>query len=211
MDTRGPQIRAVVLAAGASRRMGRPKQLLPYGNRTILQHVLDVLLGAGLHGVTVVLGHRADAVRGSLSGFPVHVCLNPDPDRGMLSSLRVGLSSLPADTNAVLVALGDQPNISPGVVSRIRQAYLVSGKGIVVPTCAGRRGHPTLIDLDRYGRAIHALDDNLGLKPLVRGHPEDTLELAVEDHGVLEDLDTPEDYRNALKVLDRPDAANDTE
>jgi molybdenum cofactor cytidylyltransferase len=202
------QIRAVILAAGASRRMGRPKQLLPYGDRTVLQSVVDTLTASPLEGVLVVLGHRAGAIRRTLSGRPVDTCVNPEPDRGMLSSVRVGLESLPPGTNAMLLALADQPRISIGVVSRIRQAYQSSGKGIVVPTHAGKRGHPTLIDLDTYGDAIRALDGSAGLKPLVRGHPEDTLELELPDQGILADLDTPEDYRKALENLDRPDQAD---
>ena len=198
------RIGAVVLAAGASTRMGRPKQLLPYRKKTVLQAVLDVLLECALDSIVVVVGHRADAFRQSLESRPVTVCRNPNPDRGMFSSILSGLQALPDGTNAAMVVLGDQPWIAPDVVRRVMTAYRCSGKGIVIPIHNGRRGHPCLIDLDSYGNAIRALDGHTGLKPLVRGYPEDTLEIPVEEEGILTDLDTPEDYRKALKNLDRP-------
>ena len=197
------KIRAIVLAAGASTRMGQPKQLLPYGRHTVLRTVLDVLLGCPLDGIVVVLGHNGDAARGDLRGVPATICQNPLPARGMFSSVLCGLDALPDGTSAALFVLGDQPWIRPGVVQGVVEAYRRTGRGIVVPVNNGRRGHPTLIDLDRYGDAIRALDGDSGLKPLVRGHPGDTLEVPVFEEGILTDLDTPDDYRKALEELNR--------
>jgi molybdenum cofactor cytidylyltransferase len=202
------KIRAIVLAAGASTRMGQPKQLLPYGRLTVLQTVLDVLLGCPLDGIVVVLGHNEDAVRGDLGGQPVTICRNPFPDRGMFSSVLCGLGVLPDGTSAALFVLGDQPWIRADVVQGVVEAYRRTGKGIIVPVHNGRRGHPTLIDLDRYGDAIRDLDGDSGLKPLVRGYPGDTLEVPVSEKGILTDLDTPDDYRRALEELN---ASEDTD
>ena len=189
---------AVVLAAGASRRMGTAKQLLPFGSRTMLQTVVDVLLAADLDGIIVVLGHRSREVAETLEGLPVDIQVNADHRKGMFSSVLCGIRALPASANGALVVLGDQPQIRSRVVRAIAEAYRTGTKGIVIPTCQGRRGHPALVDVRRYGVEILALEGDEGLKPVMRSHQEDTLELPVEDPGILRDLDTPEDYQAEL-------------
>lgn len=191
----GDQIYGLVLAAGMARRMGTTKQLLPFGDKTVLQTVVDTLVDAKLAGVAVVLGHDAEAVRDSLRGRPVRFCVNEAYREGMFSSVLCGLRALPADADAALIALGDQPQIALNAVRAVAQAYREGDKGIVVPVSGGRRGHPVLIDLSRYRREILSLSGDRGLKPVVRGHPEDTLEVLVDDEGILRDLDTPADYR----------------
>ncbi len=208
MDER---IYGLVLAAGMGRRMGATKQLLPFGERTVLQTVVDTLLAADLAGVTVVLGHRAGAVRHSLRDRPVQFCVNDAYREGMFSSVLCGLCGLPADADAVLIALGDQPQIETHVVQGVVQAYRESDKGIVIPISGGTRGHPVLINLSRYRREIFALSGDEGLKPVMRGHPEDTLAVPVEDEGILRDLDTPEDYRSEIKRMSRTRAPEERE
>ena len=191
----GDQIYGLVLAAGMARRMGRTKQLLPFGDKTVLQTAVDTLVDAKLAGVAVVLGHDAEAVRESLRDRPVRFCVNEAYREGMFSSVLCGLRGLPADADAALIALGDQPQIALNAVRAVARAYREGDKGIVVPVSGGKRGHPVLIDLPRYRREILSLSGDRGLKPVVRGHPEDTLEVPVDDEGILRDLDTPEDYR----------------
>ena len=191
----GDQIYGLVLAAGMARRMGRTKQLLPFGDKTVLQTAVDTLVDAKLAGVSVVLGHDAEAVRDSLRDRPVRFCVNEAYREGMFSSVLCGLRGLPADADAALIALGDQPQIALNAVRAVARAYREGDKGIVIPVSGGKRGHPVLIDLPRYRREILSLSGDRGLKPVVRGHPEDTLEVPVDDEGILRDLDTPEDYR----------------
>ena len=193
------QIYGLVLAAGMARRMGSTKQLLPFGDRTILQTVVDTLSGADLAGVVVVLGHDADAVRESLHGQPVLCCVNDAYREGMFSSVLCGLHHLPADADAVLIALGDQPQIELKVVQAVVRAYRGGDRGIVIPISGGKRGHPVLINLSRYRDEILSLSGDEGLKPVMRGHPQDTLEVPVDDEGILRDLDTPEDYRSEIE------------
>ena len=195
------RICALVPAAGMSTRMGSPKQLLPFGGKTVLQTVVDTLLDANLDGILVVLGHRADAVRESLAERPVLFHLNPDYRKGMFSSILCGLSVLGKSADAALIALGDQPNVRARVVRKVATAYRKGDWGIVVPVCRGKRGHPALVDLDRYLSEIRSLTGEDGLKPVMRGHPDDTLEVEVEDDGVLRDIDTPEEYRAELDRL----------
>lgn len=193
------QIYGLVLAAGMAQRMGSTKQLLPFGDRTILQTVVDTLSGADLVGVVVVLGHDADAVRESLRGRPVLCCVNDAYREGMFSSVLCGLRHLPADAGAVLIALGDQPQIELNVVQAVVRAYREGDRGIAIPISGGKRGHPVLINLSRYQSEILGLSGDEGLKPVMRGHPQDTREVSVDDEGILRDLDTPEDYRAELE------------
>ncbi len=193
------QIYGLVLAAGMARRMGSTKQLLPFGDRTILQTVVDTLSGADLAGVVVVLGHDADAVRESLRGRPVLCCVNDAYREGMFSSVLCGLRHLPGDADAVLMALGDQPQIELRVVQAVVRAYREGDRGIVIPISGGKRGHPVLINLSCYRGEILNLSGDEGLKPVMRGHPHDTLEVPVDDEGILRDLDTLKDYRAEIK------------
>ena len=192
-------IYGVVLAAGLSRRMGQSKQLLPFGDRTVLQSVVDALLAADLADVVVVLGHNSEEVQTSLAPRPVTCCVNTAYREGMFSSLLCGLRHLPEDADAALIALGDQPQIETRVAQQVVAAYRAGDSGIVIPTWSGKRGHPVLVDLKRYRTAIFALSGDEGLKPVMRGYPEDTLEVPVDDDGILRDLDTPEDYRAELE------------
>ena len=190
-------IYAIVLAAGESRRMGTPKQLLPFGGKTVLQAVVDRLLHSRADGILVVLGCRADEISASLADRPVRFALNPAYAQGMLSSVQAGVAALPADATAALICLGDQPLVDPAVVDRLIEAHRETGAGIVIPTFDGKRGHPALISL-RYRDEILRLSGDPGLKAVMRGHPEDTVEVAVSRPEILADIDTPEDYQKAL-------------
>ncbi|MDA0746989.1 MAG: nucleotidyltransferase family protein [bacterium] len=192
-------VHALVLAAGLSRRMGTPKQLLPFGKTTILQAVVDSLLEADLDGICVVVGHRAEEIQESLRERPVRYCFNDNYRDGMFSSVLCGIQALTDVADAVLIVLGDQPQIESQIVREVVAAYRSGDRGIVVPVCNGRRGHPALVDLKKYGGEIRGLSGDQGLKPVMRGHPEDTLEVPVEEDGILRDLDTPEEYRAEIE------------
>lgn len=193
------QIYGLVLAAGLSQRMGTAKQLLPFGTKTILQTVVDVLLTLDLLDVIVVLGHEAERVRNSLEGRGVTYCVNELYRDGMFSSVLCGVNAIPETADALLMALGDQPHIESRVGRAVVDAYQQGDAGIVIPTWDGKRGHPALVDLKRYRAKILSLSGDEGLKPVMRGFVDDTLELCVDDAGILRDLDTPEDYRAELE------------
>ncbi len=186
---------AVVLAAGESKRMGRPKQVLPYGRSTILETVLDHVLASPVDGTLVVLGAAADKVAPLLAKLPVETIVNPDFRSGMLSSVQRGIRALPAFARAALIFLGDQPAVGPETSGRVLAAYRVSGRGIVLPVHAGRGGHPLLIDL-KYRAEIDGLSAGIGLRELLVRHPDDIFRVEIDDPGVLLDIDTPEDYHS---------------
>lgn len=196
---------AIVLAAGESRRMGTLKQLLPYGDRTLLQCVVDNALEARVGPVVVVLGHRAEEVRTSLDKRPVIVAVNPNVSFGMLSSVQVGVRAalplLPVEgRRGFLFCLGDQPQVGSEVIRHVATAFRETAKGIVLPVVAGRRGHPVAYSA-AYADEILALGPEASLRDVLRRHPEDVQEVPLESESILEDLDTPEDYQRALARL----------
>ena len=123
----------------------------------------------------------------------------------MLGAVRCGLRAVPQDASAALVAPGDQPGVTAEVVATVVGAFGVSGRGIVVPTHAGRRGHPLLIAL-RYRDEIMTRYDGTGLRGLLQAHPEDVLEVEVAAPGAVQDIDTPEQYARATARFPKPQA-----
>ena len=184
---------AIVLAAGESQRMGTQKLLLPYGETTVIETVVRKALDSGVCQVMVVLGADRDTVRARLDKYPVQTVANENYRQGMLSSVQAGFAALPADAAAAVVMLGDQPAVPVTAVRAVVRAFRDSGKGVIIPTSGGRRGHPVLIAM-KYGPEIATLDPAVGLRQLGLEHPGDVLEVEVRDPAVLRDLDTPADY-----------------
>jgi molybdenum cofactor cytidylyltransferase len=189
-------IAAVVLAAGESRRMGVPKLLLPYGGATIIETVLANVTASKVDATLVVLGSRRRSLREKIKRFPVSAAVNERFQEGMLSSIQEGIASLPEGCRAALIVLGDQPGISPAVIDALIGAWTEGKKGLVVPVHGGRRGHPLLLDL-KYRGEVARLSPEKGLRALLEAHPEDVLEVEIQDSAVLSDIDTPADYRKA--------------
>lgn len=187
----------IVLAAGASRRMGRPKMTLPFGGSTVLETVIRSLSAGGVESVVVVLGHHWQEVHAAIQHLDVGVIVNPRPERGMTSSLQWALAQASEGAEGWVVALGDQPQMDPGVVRELIRAACGSSHGFVVPTFQGRRGHPLLMRA-RLKEAVLSLPHDQGLNTLLRARPREVLEVPVETASILRDMDTPEDYRNAL-------------
>ncbi len=186
------RISAIVLAAGASRRMGRPKPLVSLGGRTILQRTLDHLRTSRVDEIVVVLGHRAEDILPTLRGLECRVVINRRHALGMSSSIRRGLQAVHPRSRAVLLTLGDQPYIGSRVIDRLVEVSHRDKRSIVVPTFQGRRGHPVLFRREIWPR-LQALTGDVGGKELLRRYPEDVCEVEVDDRGVLMDIDRPED------------------
>ncbi|GMV98055.1 MAG: 4-diphosphocytidyl-2C-methyl-D-erythritol synthase [Phycisphaerae bacterium] len=190
-------IRAVVLAAGQSRRMGTQKLLLPFAGQTVIAHVVDQVVAAGVSDVCVVVGPDHAAIAAALADRPARLVVNPDPQGDMLSSVRAGLMAPPAGYQAAMVVLGDQPSVTADLIAGMLRAFPTCGRGIVVPACAGRRGHPLLFAA-RFIEEVLTRFDQVGLRGLLAAHPGDVFELPVADAGVLADMDTPADYVREL-------------
>jgi molybdenum cofactor cytidylyltransferase len=182
---------AVVLAAGASTRMGQPKALLTVGDgRRFVDIITATARAAGCSGVLMVVGPpHGEAIRGAV-GAGVATAWNPEPERGMLSSLQAGVAALAATATAVLVWPVDIPFVAVATVRAVLGA--TPGK-IIVPTHNNRGGHPMLLPRHWFGELM-ALEPARGLKGLREAHADEVERLAVSDRGVLVDVDTPEDY-----------------
>ena len=191
-------IQAIILAAGKSERMGRVKPLLPWGKQTLIEAIIVRVARSRAKEVLIVLGAGRDDIEPVIAKYHVGRVFNPDFGRGMLSSIQRGLEVVPRDARAVLFFLGDQPPPQPGMINRLIDAYEKTGKGIVLPVHSGRRGHPVLIDL-KYRNEIGTLDPGIGLRQLMRNHPEDVLEVRTRSPRILNDIDTPVDYERALE------------
>ena len=190
------RVSAIVMAAGESRRMGRAKMTLPYGDSTILETVIRALEESEVDGVTVVLGRNWQEVYPAIQHLDAEVVVNPRPERGMLSSAQWGLAHLRDDIDAFLFALGDQPQILPETVNALIRAAAESHHGIFLPTYQDKRGHPLLVK-SRHKQAILNLPGSGGLNQLLDQSPQDIRAVPCDSETVLHDLDTPEDYRRA--------------
>ena len=188
---------AVVLAAGLSSRMGVQKMLLPFGDKTVITHIVDQLLASTVDKVYVVVGHQPERISAELSGRAVSIVKNPNYKSGMLSSVRCGLENLPEKCRAVLVVLGDQPSITTELVDQMLKSFAKTEKTILVPLHKGKRGHPILFS-SQYRDEILTHYGDVGLRGLLHSHPDDIYELSISNASVLFDMDYPEDYRREL-------------
>lgn len=188
----------VVLAAGESRRMGRLKALLPFGERTVIEQVLHNLLQVNLDGVAVVLGHRAPEIAAVVESLPVQILYNGRYREGMTSSVQVAFRHIAPLPAAYLLALVDQPHLGHEPAQRVLEAFTQTQKGLVIPTYQGKRGHPIVLSC-KYRQEVLALGPEQGLNLVTRGHPEDTLEIPLADDLILQDMDYPEEYEAILQ------------
>ena len=189
---------AIILAAGESKRMGRPKMLLPLGEKTIVETVVGTALGSSVDRVLVVLGAERKRISPLLKPFPVATVYNPDFRTGMLSSVQVGFAALPEGVEAAVLLLGDQPFVSVGVIDRLCAAHAGSPGCILLPVYGGRRGHPVLIPA-AFRDEIPLLSEAVGLRELIHRHEDKIVEIEVEEDAILLDIDDPEAYHAAVK------------
>ena len=191
------EIWAIILAGGESKRMKRPKMLLPFRGKTIIETVIKNVTGSEVDKTMVVVGAVVKPILHLISEFPVTHCYNDNYKEGMLSSVKCGFRNLPGDFQAAMVFQGDQPLITPQIVNEVINAWRNSGKGIVIPVSGGKRGHPILIDR-KYIYEIEKLKDDEGLRSLAGKFQDDVLEVEVNSPEILIDIDTYEDYVNAI-------------
>jgi len=188
---------AVVLAAGEARRFGTQKLVMPFGESTVIGSVVAALEGAGVAPVIVVVGPD-DGVSAALRGTSAHFVRNPDPARGMLSSLQVGVSALPENVDRFLLSLGDQPRLTAAGLTRLLRAHAKSGKGLARPTYRGKRGHPVVF-AGRYRQAILDLTQGQTLRDVIHAHLDDCIEVECASDAFVRDIDTREEYEEEVK------------
>jgi len=189
---------AIVLAAGCSSRMGTQKLLLPFGQGTVISHIVNQLLKSKVTKTYVVVGHKSEQIIEELSDKPITIVHNPEYKSGMLSSVRAGIRDLPQECDAVLIALGDQPSITTNLIDEIIRYFSVTDKKIIVPKYNDKRGHPILFS-NIFKNEILTNFDDVGLRGILRAHDNDVYEMNVTDCSVISDMDYPQDYQQEIQ------------
>jgi molybdenum cofactor cytidylyltransferase len=196
-------IAGIILAAGASSRMGSPKALLEYRGETFVNRLVR-LFSSACDRVIVVLGYHADAIRehiileniGLENIGGATIVVNPDPERGQLSSLQTGLRAVAEDAEAVLFTPVDSPTVEASTIARVVAAFGSRDEQtlLVIPRFHGKRGHPVCAAREVIAEFL-ALPPTGQAKEIVNRHEARTLYIEVDDAGVLADIDDPEAFR----------------
>ena len=187
------RIGAVVLAAGASSRMGEPKQLLRFGEQTVLGQTMNNLRGSRVEQIVLVLGAAAQTIARQTATDGIKVVVNEQFREGMGSSLRTGLAALHPEIDAALVVLADQPFMRPATLDRLIDRYIESGAQIAIPTHRGFRGNPVLLDRSVFAEVM-ALTGDIGCRAIFGSHTEGIVRVPVDDIGILLDIDSKADF-----------------
>jgi molybdenum cofactor cytidylyltransferase len=187
------RIGIVILAAGGSRRMGQPKQLLPFRDRTLLRHAVETAVASMCRPILVVIGAHAELVSLELQSLPVLIAYNPEWATGIGSSLRVAIQTLGAidGIEGVVITLSDQPLVSADAVKKIVEAHYQTGKDIVASEYADTHGVPLFIG-KRFFDEISALAGMEGAKCVIDRHLEEMTTVPLVE--AASDIDTPNDY-----------------
>jgi len=200
-----PRVGGILLAAGASTRFGTPKQLADHGGVPLVAHALRSFADSLLDEEILVVGHEAArvveaALDAYASSWPrsatsarcgrLRIAYNVEHDSGMASSIRAGLSALPARCDGALIALADMPGIGPALTNRVVAAAHERPEAIVVPVTGGRRGHPVYFPR-RFFADLERLQGDVGGAGVLRAHPDDVVELDVADEAIFLDVDEP--------------------
>lgn len=189
----GHRIVAVVLAAGISSRMGRPKLLMPWEEHTVIEETLTQVLGAGYEEVVVVVGSEREEMQELLSTRPVRVAFNLNYRAGMSGSIKAGVSFFDATATAFAIVLGDQPQITTKIHQLVLANFRRSKMGICVPVYEGQYGHPVVFGI-QYKPRMYALQGDNGAQSVVEAHPDDVAELALKSPEIIPSIDTQKDY-----------------
>jgi molybdenum cofactor cytidylyltransferase len=198
-----PAVPLLLLAAGGSTRMGRPKQLLEYRGRPLLRHSVEQALGSLCRPIIVVLGADADACRAAIQDLPMEIVINEGWAAGMGSSIRVGMSAVnaaaaaneAAAVDAVVIALCDQPLISSAFLDSLVRAHIERAAAMVAASYDNRPGVPALFARSLFPK-LAALDGQAGAKALLQAAAGDLLTIPAPQAAV--DVDTPDDYARLM-------------
>jgi molybdenum cofactor cytidylyltransferase len=190
----GRVVAAVVLAAGASSRLGQPKQLLPLKGRPLLGDVVDAVRDASVDLRYIVLGHASDEIRRAVDLRGYQILDNPEYETGQSTSLRCALDALDESVDAVLFVLGDQPGVPLDVINRLLDSYRDEPALIVQPRYKQGRGNPVLFDRSLFAQ-LRDLRGDTGARPILRQRRDQIRLVDASEWDRPEDVDTWEDYR----------------
>lgn len=188
----------MVLAAGASSRMGTPKQLLPFQGRSLLRYVAEVAIASYCDPVVVVLGSRAERMMLEVDELTLHTVENPQWADGMGTSIAAGITALTAinqDLNAVIIVLCDQPFVSTSLLNQLVASYRATQHPIIASAYAKTIGVPALFDRSLFTE-LRRMNANVGAKYLIKQHAEKVFQVSFPKGAI--DLDTPAQYQQLL-------------
>ena len=189
----------IILAAGNSSRMGEPKQLMMYKNKTFLQHIIGEAKSANLEPVICVTGYQSELITKSITGMGVSIIYNQLWRDGMGTGIAAGIKQLLlSDVDSVILAVSDQPHVSSDLFSSMLALKDQSGKRIVACSYAGTLGTPVLFDKD-YFNQLKSLSGNQGAKNIVKLNIPDVCPIEFEKGRI--DIDTKEDYENLISEI----------
>ncbi len=185
-----PFVSALVLAAGPSRRMGRPKLALPVDGVPMLRRVVDAALQSRCRETVVVLGAHQEVYRPLLAGAAVRLVDNPEFAHGLSTSIRAGVAALSPESRAVVILLADQPRVTSEVIDRLIDTYTREGTRIVASAYRGVVGVPVLFDAALFLELL-TLEGDAGARSVIETYPQHGVAVTLEDGW--QDVDTPED------------------
>jgi len=177
--------------------MGRSKQLLPLGPKTVIRRCLESIIASGIRDVVVVLGVDGDAARAAISGMPVRIVVNSDPGSEMAGSVRLGLGEIELASTGALICLADHPLVSAHTIKTLMQEHTDNTDSIIIPLYHEKRGHPTLFPRT----AVEGVFSGKTLRDVIAGHAGRVRTVEVDDEGIVLDMDTPQEYEQILKRL----------
>jgi len=185
----------IVLAAGESRRFGKPKQLITWDGQPLVRRAVVCALDAGLSPVLVVVGAYEELVVGAVHELPIQIVHNPGWQEGQASSIRAGVRELPTNSGSVVFILADQPFIPPVLVRSLVEKHAETLAPIVAPRCAGQRANPVLFDKQTFSALLQLQGDTGGRSLLRDAQNYPTTWVDWDDPSILLDVDTPEDFQ----------------
>lgn len=191
-------ITGIVLAAGQALRMGLIKQLLPWDGQPLIRYVVKRVLKSNFDSVNVVLGAYAQEIEPHLADLDVKIINNPDYLEGQSSSIKRGLAGYQIDLEGVAFILADQPLIRIKTYNQLISVFRAKKPGILVPTSQQRFGHPVFFHRRFFGELLKIQGDKGG-REIIQRYPERVYQLAVNDPGILLDIDQPVDYDRLLR------------
>lgn len=188
------KISGIILAAGESRRMGRPKLSLPWGESTIIESVVDHFLNCKVNELIVVVGGDQEPIKRALTSKPLRIVENPNYQEGMGASIRQGVEAASGRADAYLIGLGDQPLVTTDIIDRLIAAFTEERPGIAVCAHEGRHGHPVIFSRT-FRDALCGLKGDRGGRDLIKEHAAEVKKVEMGSRAIFVDIDTPEDYR----------------
>lgn len=206
----GRKIVALILAGGKSSRMRAVKPLLNIEKKAVIEWDMDLFRKAQVKDIRVVVGFHSEKLLKKLRDNDVMVIKNPDPERGMFSSIQAGVSTFRDGIEGFFLLPADMPMVRPCTVERMMEVHEAHPDKIIFPTFMGKVGHPPLIP-KAYFSEITSAKDSSNLREILESHKESWLEVQCPDQGILMDMDTQPDYRRMIQYASQREYPNSEE